>query len=246
MLHLHKAYSKSPDIQAAQTTAAGTMPAVAFQYCEAMRSASSYGWYVYPPKDISLLFNGAETYHHDDGQWFPLKSTNLEQEFRGKWDKVCPPELVGCDPPYLSELFVPGHVQIWSGYFAWTDPGWNVLIRPPVNFGHRNEFSCYEGLVETEHFQPFPLFINIKITQTDSEIYIPFDRPLFQVQLIRSTDWKSRNQKLDIAEGLSRDSGLDWGGLANTLRRVEDRDTRRPGTYAAKARKQGRNTLNKD
>src|SRR5712691_7114040 len=59
----------------ADRAAAGTMPTRAFRYCEAMTSASAYGWYVFPPITFSLLWDGGSdifwTYKGEDA-WFPL------------------------------------------------------------------------------------------------------------------------------------------------------------------------------
>ena len=84
------------------------MPAAAFQYCQAMRDASAFGWYVYPPKDIHLLFDGKEAFFYENEQWFPVKSTNFDDEdFRSYWQSAAPEDLRDMDPPFLSELFVP-------------------------------------------------------------------------------------------------------------------------------------------
>jgi hypothetical protein len=42
----------------ADRAAAGTMPTRAFRYCEAMTSASGFGWYVFPPITFSLMWDG--------------------------------------------------------------------------------------------------------------------------------------------------------------------------------------------
>ena len=38
----------------------GTLPARGFQYCEALRAASSFGWYVFPPIDFTLQWDGSQ------------------------------------------------------------------------------------------------------------------------------------------------------------------------------------------
>ena len=45
--------------QRADRLAAGTMPTRAFRYCEAMTSASAFGWYVFPPMAFSLMWDGS-------------------------------------------------------------------------------------------------------------------------------------------------------------------------------------------
>lgn len=238
IVKLHKAYRPAPDIGKADKSAAGTMPAGAFQYCEAMRTASSYGWYVYPPKDLSLVFDGREAFFFEDDQWYPVKSVNFEEEFRRYWQRSAPADLAEFDPPFLSELFVPGILQIWSGYFIETAEDWSVLIRPPVNYDARSSFSYFEGIVETDQFKPCPLFINIRLLATDREIFIPKDRPLFQIQpLLRASYAAADQQSLVLAPLDADDPPFDWQGARRALRKVEDRHGRRPGTYASSRRK---------
>src|SRR5205807_7363885 len=45
--------------QRADRSAAGSMPTRAFRYCEAMRTASALGWYVFPPMSFKLMWDGA-------------------------------------------------------------------------------------------------------------------------------------------------------------------------------------------
>jgi len=239
VLRFIKAYPAAPDIRRAEKSAAGTMPAAAFQYCQAMREASAFGWYVYPPKDIHLLFDGKETFFFEEDQWYPVKSTNFEdEEFRTQWEQTAPEDLRELDPPYLSELFVPGSIQIWSGYFVGSRQGWSTLIRPPVNYDTRSAFVCHEGLVETDHFQPCPLFINIKLLTTGREIYIPHFKPLFQVQPIQRACYQDPALKTDVLEILGTpDEPFDWQGFRGTVRDMAQRDSHRPGGYGAAARR---------
>ena len=174
---LIKAYDQAPDIRPAEKSANGTMPAAAFQYCESMRVASSFGWYVYSPIELSLYFDGKEVFMHEDGRWNTLKSINLPDDFRAYWRSVAPDALGELDPPFLTSLFVPGLVQIWSGYLIKSAPGWATNIRPPVNLDSRSSISPFEGIVETSVQQFMPLFINFRIIKTDTEIYIPTNRP---------------------------------------------------------------------
>ena len=214
------------------------MPAGAFQYCEAMRTASSFGWYVYSPKDISLLFDGREIFFYEENQWFPLKSINFEDEFREHWRSQAPEELHGFDPPFMSELFVPGVMQIWSGYFVSTQPGWSLSVRSPVNYDIRSSLSVFEGIVESDTFKPWPLFINIRLLATDREIYISKDRPLFQMQPLPKSAYADSMHSLESFSDLKAgERSFDWDGVGKTVRKSINRDMRRPGTYAVETRK---------
>ncbi len=229
----------------ADKAALGTMPTAAFQYCEAMRAASSFGWYVFPAQDIQLMWDGVDVFHAVEGQWTRLSSVTLGDEFTEYWDAHAPDDLKGCSPPFLSSLFVPGIVQIWSGLFVSTADQWSLLIGPPANMAQSRGYACYEGIVETDTFRPCPLFVNIRLQTTDKEIHIPRNKPLFQVRPIRQecyADAVFDHHEIDglaapspDADGMSEE---DWSGYRTTVRRVDQPDTRRaPGAYGASRRR---------
>src|ERR1700731_480228 len=66
--------------QRADRSAAGTMPTRAFRYCEAMTSASAFGWYVFPPISFSLIWEGGPeiiwSYSGVD-DWYSLKAAQV-------------------------------------------------------------------------------------------------------------------------------------------------------------------------
>lgn len=214
------------------------MPTAAFQYCEAMRVASSFGWYVYCPIEISLYFDGKEVFHHEDGRWNTLKSINLPADFRNYWNSIAPSELVDMDPPFLTQISVPGFVQVWSGYLIKSAEGWATNIRPPVNVDTRSSISLYEGIVETSVLQFMPLFINFRILKTDIEVYIPTNRPLFQIQPVHQSCYHRGQRDIEVlgSRHLQKESEV-WSRYSETIRRTDDTEARRPGRYAVAVRK---------
>lgn len=244
ILKLYKAYQKAPEIRRAEKSAAGTMPAAALQYCEAMRRASATGWYVYPPKDISLYSDGYEVFIYEGDAWIPLKSYTFEQEFRDAWNENAPESMAGLDPPMITELFVRNTVQIWSGYFVETAPDWSLHVRSPVNYGARSSILHYEAIVDTDIFKPSPLFINFQIVKTDTEIHLSKDRPLFQIMPVyraKGLAFPLEYTTTNIFEAGSSDrQEFDWGAMRKTVRHVDNGDERRPGSYSAKHKKIGK------
>ena len=138
----------------ADASALGTLPVAAYQYCEAIRAASSFGWYVFPPADIRLRWDGSEVRCWQDGEWRSLVSLSLAGEALERWQEFAPDDLKDRPPPYLSSLFVPGIVQVWSGFLVSSSEDWSILVRPPANLTQSNAYFCYEGLVETDRFGP--------------------------------------------------------------------------------------------
>ena len=225
----------------ADAAALGYMPLSAFQHCEAMRVASGYGTYVFPPCDIQLRFDGYQTFVAADGRWQELRHVPLDDESLRLWNDACPPEMADKAPNLLSSLPEPGVVQVWSGFFIQTAPGWATHMRPLANIHTRRDVTVFEAIVETDVFAPCPLFINIALRATDQEIIIVEEFPLFQIQPVPKTAFqKSKSdgaQVLDIAE-----QDFNWDAAKHTLRIPgvsEDRPT--AGQYGAtirRARKQ--------
>ena len=64
-----RAYPPAHMPMPADRGALGYLPMAAFQYCESVRVASGMGWYLFPPKTMSLMSDGRETFIADEGQW---------------------------------------------------------------------------------------------------------------------------------------------------------------------------------
>lgn len=234
-LKVWKIYRDAPEMRRAEKSAAGSLPMSAYQYCEALRAASSLGWYVYPPTDLTLTFDGREAFYHEAGQWYPIKSEILGQKYISDWNAIAPKNLADMAPPYLSSLFMPGVIQVWSGYFIQTKDDWFSHVRPIANFDNRSAISVYDGIVDTDRFKPWPLFINLRLVSTNVEIHLSKDVPLFQLQAIPRECLA--NQEMMIFDATNKEGmdQFDWNGVGMTLR--DSSQYRRPGSYAAEFRK---------
>src|SRR5688572_25239056 len=172
----------------ADAAALGTLPTRGFQYCEALRSASAFGWYAFPPLDFSLLWDGSEVIWTYRGAkaWHPLQSAQYPG-FSRYFDRVAPKRLRGFAPPFLTSTWDPSLIQVWTGLFVETAPDWSILIRPPANLQAIAGYQLYEGIIESDRWFG-PLFTNLRLIKTDVPIHFNTEVPLVQVQpLHRST-----------------------------------------------------------
>ena len=244
----HRIYEAAIPPLRSDKAALGTLPSAAFQYCEPVRTASAYGWNIFPPRDIRLLWDGVDIFFHDEDEWCSFSSIHLDADFVDYWDTHAPQDLQGCAPPFLTNIFVPGVIQIWSGYLVSSAPDWSVLIGPIANVPESKSYACYEGIVETDVFQPCPLFINIRLLGTDREIFIPRDKPLFQVRPIRRDcyadssllheEFVGLDPRTEEGGGMSQQ---DWDGYRSTIRRTDPtEESRSVGSYAAARRKRAK------
>jgi Family of unknown function (DUF6065) len=222
-----RAYPDAISPMRAEKSALGTMPTMAYRHCEPMRTASSFGWYFFPPVDIQLKWDGSDTFVRQGRRWQPLTQQYLPG-FEDYWNSHAPSDLKGLVPPYISRLPIRGVIQIWTGFFCKTKPGWSVLIKPPVNIHGSNFYSAFEGIVESDHFGPFPLFMNIQLHATNVPIELIKLSPLLQLQPLRRDSYSEEAHLAVEKVGLAIDneseaglSKLDWKGYRNAIR-VED------------------------
>src|SRR5262245_59769667 len=117
--------------QRADRSAAGTLPMRAYRYCEAITTASAFGWYVFPPISFSVIWDGgtdiAWTYKGADG-WYNLDAAQFPG-FAAEFDRIAPPDIKGFSPPFIGAMKPPGGIQLWSGFVGRTAPGWRLLGR---------------------------------------------------------------------------------------------------------------------
>jgi hypothetical protein len=195
--------------QRADRSAGGTLPTRAFRYCEAVSSASGFGWLVFPPMDLKVVWDGTEIFWTWDGtqDWHRL-GINQFPDFRGHFDAAAPQGLQGYSPPFIGALQEPGLLNLWSGLFARSRPGWSLLLRPPANLPRTGGHETYEGVIEADRWFG-PLFVNLRLTRTHLPIEFSRDVPLFQVQPIPREALRD-----DSLNGFRVEAGLEAFGDA--------------------------------
>jgi hypothetical protein len=173
----------------------GTLPARGFQYCEALRAASSFGWYVFPPIEFTLQWDGSQVIWTYRGAkaWYPLTSAQFPG-YQAVFDRAAPRSLRGFAPPFLTAVPEPGVIQLWTGFFIESAENWSVLVRPPANLPRNLAFDQYEGIVETDRWFG-PLFTNLRLVKTDVPIHFSTETPLLQVQPLHRSTYASEASK---------------------------------------------------
>ncbi|MBN8875476.1 MAG: hypothetical protein J0H67_21775 [Rhodospirillales bacterium] len=224
--------------QRATRDAAGILPVRAVRHCEPVTSASAFGWYVFPPIDFSIVFDGADflwTYENA-GSWFPLRTAQYPG-FSSEFDALAPPESKGFAPPFLAVTEDPGILQIWTGLIVSTAPGWSVLLRAPANVPRSPGYEQLEGIIETDRWFG-PLFTNIRVNRPDIPINFVPHRPFLQVQPLRREYYDEDFLKLmRVDEGLSALTPAEWGLYYDSIVRPNLNPNRKLGEYAVAARK---------
>ena len=229
----YRLIAEAPEPRRADRSADGTLPVRGYRYCEAVASASAFGWYVYPPLNFSLVWDGVEvawTYEGADG-WYPLRGAQFPG-FRQIFEEVAPDGAKPLAPPFLASTREPGVVQIWSGYLARTAPHWALLLRGPANIPRTQGYEHFEGIVEADTWFG-PLFTNIRLTRTNSPVEFHIRYPLIQAQpLLRQCYGAPSFKVIDLAD-LGRE---DWQRFEATMK-PNAAQMRPLGHYAVDTRK---------
>ena len=225
----------------ADSSVLGTLPSRGFQYCEALRAASSFGWYVFPPIDFTLQWDGSEiiwTYRGAKA-WYPLQSTQFPG-FQARFDRAAPKRLRGFAPPFLTAVPEPGIVQLWTGLMVGSAEDWSILVRPPANLPRSLAFDLYEGIVETDRWFG-PLFTNLRLIKTDVPIHFSTETPLLQVQpLHRSTYDDEVSNRFGVVADMAAFPAQAWSRYEETIVKPNVAPVRPVGTYASSVRRRRR------
>ena len=237
-------YRAIPDCRApirADNSGLGTLPSRGFQYCEALRSASSFGWYVFPPIDFALQWDGSQVMwtYRSAKSWYPLTSAQYPGYSR-VFDQAVPPRLRGFAPPFLTVLPEPGLVQLWTGLMVQSKENWSILVRPPANLPRSLAFDSYEGIVESDRWFG-PLFTNLRLVKTDVPIHFSTETPILQVQpLHRSTYADEVSNRFEVVGGPADFPEHAWSRYEEHIVKP-NLEPARAGAYAVAVRRRRRN-----
>lgn len=240
LARFHQLIDTARPPQRADRSAGGLLPTRAFRYCEAVTTASAFGWYVFPPMSFSLLWTGEQVAWTFDGadDWFTLGRAQFPG-LSDQFDAAAPENARGYTPPFLAALPEPGVVQVWSGLLARTAPDWSLLLRPPANLP-RPGYDLFEGIVETDRWFG-PLFTNVRLTRTDTPITFEADYPLFQAQPLHRTAYgDERLNDFTCEVGVGTLSTADWAAYARTAVHPGNAAARPLGHDAAQIRRRRR------
>lgn len=224
----------------ADKSVGGVIPARALRYCQALTTASAFGWYVFLPLSFKVVWDGHDMLWTYDGadEWMPLTRDAVQYPgFNERFDQVAPPGIEGFAPPFLTPSIQPGGLQVWTGCIAKTAPGWSLLVRGVANLPHSLSYHMLEGIIETDNWFG-PLFNNIRVLKTDTPIEFRSDVPFLQVQPVRKEVYSDRMMQSFAVTGLDGLTTENWEAFQRTVVAPNIQEDRRRGQYAVSVRKQ--------
>jgi len=219
----------------------GTVPSRAFQYCEALRAASAFGWYVFPPIDFTIQWDGSQVIWTYRGapEWYPLQTAQFPG-YAAEFNRNAPKRLRGMSPPFLTFVRELSVIQVWTGLFIETAENWSALVRPPANYPRHQGYDLYEGIIETDRWFG-PLFTNVRLVRTDVPIDFNTETPLVQVQPLHRMSYASEAaSRFDLCSDMSEFPDDAWARYEETIVKPNRNPERPVAAYATAARKRRR------
>jgi len=217
----------------------GVIPARALRYCEAITSASAFGWYVFLPVSFKVVWDGHDMLWTHEGvdEWLPLTRDGVQYpRFSEQFDEAAPPDIRGFSPTFLAPSIQPGGLQIWTGCIAKTAPGWSLLVRGVANLPKTLSYQMFEGIIETDNWFG-PLFNNVRIVKTDVPVEFRSDVPFLQVQPVRKDFYADKFLQNFTVKDFAELSPDNWEAFHRTVVVPNTSEERKPGQYAVSVRK---------
>lgn len=239
VVHFRPLIDGMPLPERAGRDALGTLPVRAARWCDALATATGFGWWLYPPIDFDLLFDGQRIWWACASAfegWLPLETAQFPN-FSAAFDEVAPLPIRGYSPPFLTVLPEPGMVQVWTGLLARTAPNWSLLIRSPANLPPLPGVIAFEGIVEADLWAG-PLFTNFRLTRTDEPVPFRRNMPFVQIVPLSRTAYSDETLgRTEITPGLNSLDSDVWKGWHRDVVEPNQDPSYRPGRYAAVVRR---------
>jgi hypothetical protein len=237
----YRMIEEAPAPSRADRSALGSLPTRAYRHCDAVCTAAGFGWYLYPPLDFDLFWDGSQAYwtFAELEDWLPLGAAQYPH-FRRRFDAAAPDSAKEHSPPFLTAIQEPGVIQVWTGLAARTAPGWSLLVRPLANLPRHPGYEPYEGMVETDHWFG-PLFTNLRLTRTDQPVCFRTSEPFLQLQPVPQAAYADAVLGgAGMVQGMDAWDATDWEDYRRTIVAPNNDPEHRAGGYAAEARRRRR------
>jgi hypothetical protein len=239
IVRFHQLYGGTRAPERADRSACGTLPIRAVRYCESVTTATAFGWWLYPPIDFELLWDGVEIFWRCDQapDWAPLLHTARLPNYAAVFNTFAPEAVRGFSPPFLTALPEPGSVQLWTGLIAQSLPDWHLLVRAPANLPQTGGIALYEGIVETDRWFG-PLFVNMRLTRTHLPIRLRAEYPFALAQPLHRQGYSDDTlDRMDVTPDPSLLTASHWDAYYDTIVEPNRKADRPFGNYARTARK---------
>jgi hypothetical protein len=144
----------------AEKTLRGSASTAAMRWCGPFAHANAYGFWVFPPFDLDIVWHGGRSFEHR------LESLYTDEDAAVVSRLQRPEDRYRYTPRKKIEFgsTLDSVVSIWTGCIFQTPPGWGLMIRDPVNINGSAIFRVQEAILETD-WMSYDIWINLLFIQ---------------------------------------------------------------------------------
>ncbi|MBS1955558.1 MAG: hypothetical protein JST89_15355 [Cyanobacteria bacterium SZAS-4] len=164
-IRVWRLHPEGAKITPADKSLMGDAPTGALRWCGPFTHANAYGFWVYPPLDIDIIWHGGRSFeyeiihgysHADYDHMHGLQQPGDSYQY-GPREKI--------DAGTVFE----GIFSIWTGCAFQTPPGWALMIRSVINKPVSPVFKIQEGILETD-WLAYDIWMNLQFVQQNKKV----------------------------------------------------------------------------
>ncbi len=228
-----------PDVrppQLASPDLGGSISARAARVCSPMTEANGFGWYIYPPADFAVRWDGRSAewslLEENEPTWWrslnggrasllPEGRNLLKNVSDDRRDSLDIFEKYGGIPFIEADPRNGSMLEIITGLLARTSPGWSLLVRDVPNWPRFGQYEVIEGIVETDWYRSY---IPTMIRLIDQHRVVRFHRnlPIMAVQPIPRVALDAGRREPVTKAGISEFPQDVWQEFVDWRRRKQD------------------------
>jgi hypothetical protein len=144
----------------AEKTLRGDASSGAMRWCGPFTHANSYGFWVFSPVDMDVIWHGGRSFEHR----FQSLYTNDDVPFVSRLQRPKDSYRYSVRKKVDFGSVLESVVSIWTGCVFQTPPGWSLMIRNPVNINASEIFRAQEAILETD-WLPYDIWLNLLFVQ---------------------------------------------------------------------------------
>jgi hypothetical protein len=246
-------YEGAPLPQPASTDAMGTLPVRAAQHCLPLKAASGNGFYLYPPFDFAVRWDGTRssfTWLGADGEpegWRSMENNaifyhpsaaaaraSVPADRAAEVDEVLDAEghsFINADPRS------PNTIEITTGLVVRTERGWISVVRSVANWASPRPYLVLDGAIETDWYRT-DIPVTIRLPQP-GEVRFSRSLPMAQLQVVPLASLRPEHTNADHPTGIAHWPEDVWREYVASAR--PRHTATHMGTYVAASRRAAAN-----
>ena len=230
-LRVWRLHPRGVNICPAEKTLRGDASSAAMRWCGPFAHANAYGFWVFPPVDLDVVWHGGRSFEHR----FETLYTDDDASFVSRLQR--PEDKYQYIPRRKVEFgsTLESVISIWTGCIFQTPPGWGLMIRDPVNINASTIFRAQEAILETD-WLPIDMWVNLLFVQQEkwarirrSESWPPMAQLLPVPKAAYDPRWRLIDGPMERTTAIGHDLFSRW--IDYNYKKWVEKGQKDPATY---------------